>query len=160
MTQPKTPLDGLETGARPGWLVGYPTPQAKRWRPTDRIQQRRQEHVRMAGKTRIRSIPVRTRSVSSMHRARRPHRSDDWVATSIAGPPQAVAITPDGKLAVVSATNRYDHPQKKVILDTFLQVIDLEAKPPQIIAKVDVGSHPQGWRSTAMGRCCWPPPSG
>ena len=66
------------------------------------------------------------------------------VATSIAGPPQAVAITPDGKLAVVSATNRYDYPQKKVILDKFLQVIDLEAKPPQIIAKVDVGSHPQG----------------
>lgn len=66
------------------------------------------------------------------------------VACSIAGPPQAVAITPDGKLAVVSATNRYDYKEKKVILDTFLQVVDLEAKPPQVIAQVDVGHHPQG----------------
>jgi DNA-binding beta-propeller fold protein YncE len=66
------------------------------------------------------------------------------VATSIAGPPQAVSITPNGKLAVVSATNHYDYREKKIVLDSFLQVVDLEGTPPRVIAKVDVGHHPQG----------------
>jgi DNA-binding beta-propeller fold protein YncE len=66
------------------------------------------------------------------------------VATSIAGPPQAVAITPDGRLAVVSASNRYDYTAKKIIWDPFVQVVDLSAQPPRVIAKVDVGHHPQG----------------
>src|SRR4249920_2012323 len=66
------------------------------------------------------------------------------IATSIAGPPQAVAITPDGKLAVVSATNRYDYDKKEILLDTFLQVVDLEANPPRVVDKVDVRHHPQG----------------
>jgi DNA-binding beta-propeller fold protein YncE len=66
------------------------------------------------------------------------------VATSIAGPPQAVALTPDARLAVVSASNRYDPQAAKIIWDTFLQVVDLEATPPQVIARVEVGHHPQG----------------
>jgi DNA-binding beta-propeller fold protein YncE len=66
------------------------------------------------------------------------------VVTSIAGPPQAVAITPNGRLAIVSAPNRYDYQEKKIILETFLQVVDLEAKPPRVIGKLDVGHHPQG----------------
>jgi DNA-binding beta-propeller fold protein YncE len=66
------------------------------------------------------------------------------VETTVAGPPQAVAITPDGKIAVVSAPNRYDYAEKKPIFETFLQVVDLEANPPRVVAKVDVGYHPQG----------------
>jgi DNA-binding beta-propeller fold protein YncE len=66
------------------------------------------------------------------------------VEHSIMGPPQAVAVTPDGRLAVVSAPNRYNHAEKKVVLDTFLQVVDLEAQPPQVVARVELGSHPQG----------------
>jgi DNA-binding beta-propeller fold protein YncE len=66
------------------------------------------------------------------------------VEHSLFGPPQAVAITPDGRLAVVSAPNRYDHAERKVIFDTFLQVVDLEAQPPRVVAKVELGSHPQG----------------
>ncbi|MET0639946.1 MAG: hypothetical protein ABWZ19_08040 [Hyphomicrobium sp.] len=66
------------------------------------------------------------------------------IASSIAGPPQAVAITPNGKLAVVSATNRYDYDKKEILLDTFLQVVDLEANPPRVIDKVEVRHHPQG----------------
>jgi DNA-binding beta-propeller fold protein YncE len=66
------------------------------------------------------------------------------VATSIAGPPQAVAITPDGGLAVVSASNRYDAAAGKILWDSFLQVVDLAAQPPRVIARVDVGHHPQG----------------
>ncbi len=66
------------------------------------------------------------------------------VATSIAGPPQAVAITPDGRIAVVSATNHYDYREKKVVADTYLQVVDLEAKPARVVGRIELGQHPQG----------------
>lgn len=66
------------------------------------------------------------------------------VAAAIQGPPQAAAITPDGKLAIVSAPSRYDAAEKKLLLENYLQVVDLEAKPAQIIAKIDIGLHPQG----------------
>jgi len=63
---------------------------------------------------------------------------------SVQGPPQAVAVTPDGRLAIVAAPTRYDYVAKKELLDNFLQVIDLEATPPKLIGKVDVGAHPNG----------------
>jgi DNA-binding beta-propeller fold protein YncE len=66
------------------------------------------------------------------------------VEHTIIGPPQAVAITPDGKLVIVGAPTRYDYVAKKVIFDTFLQVIDLEATPPKLIDKVELGQHSQG----------------
>ncbi|MBS1155140.1 MAG: hypothetical protein H6R07_1064 [Proteobacteria bacterium] len=66
------------------------------------------------------------------------------VDTSIVGPPQAVMITPDQKLAIVAATNRYDYAKKCVILENHLQVIDLQAQPPCLLAKVDIGHHPHG----------------
>jgi WD40 repeat protein len=66
------------------------------------------------------------------------------VEHTVIGPPQAVAITPDGKLAIVGAPTRYDYDAKKVIFDTFLQVIDLEATPPKLIDKVELGQHSQG----------------
>jgi len=63
---------------------------------------------------------------------------------TVQGPPQAVAVTPDGKLAIVAAPTRYDYAAKKELLDTFLQVVDLESSPPKLIAKVDVGAHANG----------------
>jgi DNA-binding beta-propeller fold protein YncE len=63
---------------------------------------------------------------------------------TVQGPPQAVAITPDGKLAIVAAPTRYDYAAKKELFDNFLQVVDLAAQPPAVIAKVDVGGHPNG----------------
>jgi len=63
---------------------------------------------------------------------------------TVQGPPQAVAITPDGKLAIVAAPTRYDYAAKKELLDNFLQLVDLEAQPPALIARVDVGAHPNG----------------
>jgi hypothetical protein len=66
------------------------------------------------------------------------------VEHTIIGPPQAVAITPGGKLAIVGAPTRYDYVVKKVIFDTFLQLIDLEAAPPKMIDKVELGQHSQG----------------
>ena len=63
---------------------------------------------------------------------------------TIAGPPQAVAIVPGGKLAVVSAPNRYDRTTHQVVLGTFLQIIDLEASRPRVNYRIELGSHPQG----------------
>jgi DNA-binding beta-propeller fold protein YncE len=66
------------------------------------------------------------------------------VQHSIAGPPQGVAITPDGHLAIVSSPNRYNYDEHKAVLETFLQIVDLAASPPRVIDKVDIGAHPQG----------------
>ena len=55
---------------------------------------------------------------------------------------EAVAITPDGKLAVVGAPSRWDEAAGKEVLDTFLQVVDLEATPPKVIGRVELGAHP------------------
>lgn len=63
---------------------------------------------------------------------------------TVQGPPQAVAVTPDGKLAIVAAPTRYDYAAKKELFDSFLQVVDLEASPPAMVAKVELGAHPNG----------------
>ena len=44
---------------------------------------------------------------------------------TVQGPPQAVAVTPDGKLAIVAAPTRYDYAAKKELFDNFLQIVDL-----------------------------------
>jgi DNA-binding beta-propeller fold protein YncE len=63
---------------------------------------------------------------------------------TVQGPPQAVAVTPDGKLAIVAAPTRYDYEAKKELFDNFLQIVDIEASPPVLLGKVDVGGHPNG----------------
>jgi hypothetical protein len=63
---------------------------------------------------------------------------------TIAGPPQAVAITPNGRLAIVGAPNAYDRAAQKPVLENFVQVVDLAASPARIIDRIDVGAHPQG----------------
>ena len=63
---------------------------------------------------------------------------------TVQGPPQAVPVTPDGKLAIVAAPTRYDYDAKKELFDNFLQIVDIEASPPKLVAKVDVGGHPNG----------------
>jgi DNA-binding beta-propeller fold protein YncE len=66
------------------------------------------------------------------------------VQHTLAGPPQGVAITPNGRLAIVSAPNHYDRSEQKVVPGDFLQVIDLTAPAPHVVEKIGVGAHPQG----------------
>jgi len=68
----------------------------------------------------------------------------EGIEHTVQGPPQAVAVTPDGKLAVVAAPTRYDYAAKKELFDNFLQIVDIDAAPPKLLGKVDVGSHPNG----------------
>src|ERR1700676_1054453 len=63
---------------------------------------------------------------------------------TVQGPPQAVAITPDGKLVIVAAPTRYDYAAKKELFDNFLQVVDIEAVRPRLLGRIEVGAHPNG----------------
>ena len=75
----------------------------------------------------------------------------EGVEHTVQGPPQAVAITPDGTLAVVGAPTRYDYAAKKEIFDTFLQPVDLEASPPRLLDRVELGVHPNGLAINPQG---------
>jgi DNA-binding beta-propeller fold protein YncE len=68
----------------------------------------------------------------------------EGIEHTVQGPPQAVAISPDGKLAVIAAPSRWDEAAGKEVLDTFLQVVDLEANPPRVVSRVELGAHPNG----------------
>ncbi|MDE1007836.1 MAG: YncE family protein, partial [Paraburkholderia fungorum] len=65
------------------------------------------------------------------------------VENGIQGPPQAVAVTPDAAVALVGAPTRYDHAANKLLMDSFVQVVDLHASPPAV-SRLEIGSHPQG----------------
>src|SRR5262249_54410669 len=64
---------------------------------------------------------------------------------TVVAPPMTIAITPDEKLALVSAANRVDPKDNtKTATDNYMQIVDLEASPPRIIDRVDLGHHPLG----------------
>ncbi len=65
------------------------------------------------------------------------------VSFGIQGPPQAVAITPDGKLAFVSAPTKYDYQTHTLSTEKFLQVIALNHSTPTV-SQLALPSNPQG----------------
>ena len=78
----------------------------------------------------------------------------EGIEHTVQGPPQAVAITPNGKLAIIGSPSRYDYAAKKESFDTFLQIVDLDASPPQLIGKVEIGAHPNGLAINPEGTLC------
>jgi DNA-binding beta-propeller fold protein YncE len=67
------------------------------------------------------------------------------VPSSVVGPPQNVAITPDESIALVSSNQKIDPADpKKLTPDNKLTVIDLKAKPPAVIATIETGLGPAG----------------
>ena len=65
--------------------------------------------------------------------------------SSVVGPPQNVAITPDEGLALVSSNQKLDPADpKKLVADNRLSVIDLKANPPAVIATLELGLAPAG----------------
>ena len=69
---------------------------------------------------------------------------------TIQGPPQSVAITPDGRLAFLGAPSSYDFAAKREKLETYLQVIDLEHGGA--VSKVELGAHPNGLSVSPDGK--------
>ncbi len=65
--------------------------------------------------------------------------------TSVVGPPMGVALTPDERLALVSCPMKLDPSDKtKLVSDNELQVVDLEATPPRVIATLALPTRPCG----------------
>ena len=68
------------------------------------------------------------------------------LTNSVFGPPVNLAITPDGRLAIVA--NSVNHVPEgagwKFVPDNKLYVIDLTTSPPSHIATVEVGKQPSG----------------
>jgi DNA-binding beta-propeller fold protein YncE len=64
---------------------------------------------------------------------------------SVVGPPQSVAVSPDEGVALVVASTKGDPSDpKKTVPDNRLNVIDLKASPPTIIATLEMGISPAG----------------
>ncbi|GGC44695.1 hypothetical protein GCM10011504_23870 [Siccirubricoccus deserti] len=72
-------------------------------------------------------------------------RAEIEVPASVVGPPVSVAVTPDERLALVTANQRRDpgDPSKLVPGNT-MAVIDLTANPPRVAATVPTGAAPAG----------------
>ncbi|MFT3861117.1 hypothetical protein [Micropruina sp.] len=72
------------------------------------------------------------------------------VQNSIVGPPQAVALSPDGGLAVVAAPSSYDRDAETLRFATVLQVVHLDAQPTTV-DRIEIGAHPQSVAFTPDG---------
>jgi DNA-binding beta-propeller fold protein YncE len=72
---------------------------------------------------------------------------------SIVGPPTNLAVTPDGKLALVanSVDVVKDGDTLKNVPDNKLFVIDLTASPPAVIATIQIGKQPSGMAINRAG---------
>jgi DNA-binding beta-propeller fold protein YncE len=65
--------------------------------------------------------------------------------SSVAGPPQNVAIAPDESIALVAASMKVDPADpKKLVPDNRVSVIDLRASPPAVIATLESGFGASG----------------
>jgi DNA-binding beta-propeller fold protein YncE len=65
--------------------------------------------------------------------------------SSVAGPPQNVAIAPDESIALVAASMKIDPADpSKLVPDNRLSVIDLTARPPAVIATLESGFGASG----------------
>jgi DNA-binding beta-propeller fold protein YncE len=66
-------------------------------------------------------------------------------ATSVDGPPQSVAVSPDQSFALVTGGMKIDaSDRKKSVPDNRLSVIDLKAKPPVVLASLKAGLGASG----------------
>lgn len=67
------------------------------------------------------------------------------VPTSIVGPPESVAIAPDNSIAIVTAATKIDPADPtRTIPDDRVSVIDLQAKPPKVLATLHAGTGASG----------------
>ena len=75
------------------------------------------------------------------------------VANSVIGPPSNVAITPDGKVALVTNAIKLDRDSEEGHSpDTLIQVVDLTSRPPRIVGTTEAGRQPSGLSIAPDGR--------
>src|SRR6266480_5923856 len=67
------------------------------------------------------------------------------IPNSVIGPPSNIAITPDRRLALISNSLKLDAANPtNWVPESLLQVLDLAAAPPRVIAKIPTGRQPSG----------------
>lgn len=72
-------------------------------------------------------------------------RAEISVPASVVGPPLSVAISPDERLALVTANQRPDPADPaKVVPGNTMAVLDLTANPPRVLATLQTGLAPAG----------------
>ncbi|MDO9706713.1 YncE family protein [Paracraurococcus lichenis] len=72
-------------------------------------------------------------------------RAEVAVPTSLVGPPHSVAVTPDEKLALITANQKANPAEPgKLAPGNSLSVVDLTATPPRLVATLPTGSAPAG----------------
>ena len=77
----------------------------------------------------------------------------DNVPNTVIGPPSNIAISPDGSLALIADSIKIDPAgAAKWVPNSAIRVLDLEAKPPRIIAQVEAGKQPSGMSITHDGK--------
>jgi len=74
------------------------------------------------------------------------------IPNSVIGPPSNIAITPDGRLALIANSLKIDATNPtNWVPESFVHVLDLAASPPKIIGKVTTGRQPSGMSVTRNG---------
>ena len=64
---------------------------------------------------------------------------------TVIGPPSNIAISPDGKLAIVANSIKIDPADKtKYVPESYAHIIDLTARPPKVIGRVKTDLEPSG----------------
>ena len=72
-------------------------------------------------------------------------RGEIQVPASVVGPPYSVAITPNERLALVTANQRHDPADpSRLIPGNSMAVVDLSTSPPRVAATLSTGSGPAG----------------
>jgi len=72
--------------------------------------------------------------------------------TSYLGPPSAVAISADRRLALVAASSRLDPAQAKFVPDRRISVIDLSAAPLRVVRTLELDASPTSLAMSPDGR--------
>lgn len=72
-------------------------------------------------------------------------RAEIAVPASVVGPPLSVALTPDQRLALVTANQRMDPADPgKLVPGNTMSVVDLAQTPPRLLATLPTGAAPAG----------------
>jgi len=75
------------------------------------------------------------------------------VSNTVIGPPSNIAITPDGKLALVASSLKIDpNDATATVPDDRIHLLDLAVRPPRVIGEVSAGAQPSGISITPDGR--------
>ena len=72
------------------------------------------------------------------------------VPNTVIGPPSNVGITPDGKMALVANSVRVEG--DKYVPENYVHIVDLTARPPKVVGRVNADQQPSGLSFTPDGK--------